>query len=166
MSILTKLGDIWRTFHGKIIRRPTNFSWVITDKLAGCGMPTSKQEINWIMEQGIKSIINMTENTLPESWLNNMHYLHMPTADRSAPNIEKIDIVVDFINEKLNNKIPVMVHCAAGIGRTGTILACYLIKYLNYSATDAIKKIRNYRPGSIQSESQEIAINLYEKYVK
>jgi len=164
--LLTKLGDAWRTLHGKIIKKPTNFSWLINNSLAGSGMPTSKQEINWIAEQGVKSIINMTENTLPESWLLDLDYLHMPTADRSAPDIDKIDLVVDFINAKLNDRMPVMVHCAAGIGRTGTILTCYFIKYLNYSADEAIKKIRNARPGSIQSTSQEIAINLYEKHTR
>jgi len=58
-----------------------------------------------------------------------------------------------------------MVHCAAGIGRTGTILACYLIKYQKYSAIDAIKKVRKERPGSIQSERQEFVIGLYQKHV-
>jgi atypical dual specificity phosphatase len=58
-----------------------------------------------------------------------------------------------------------MVHCAAGMGRAGTILACYLVKYQKYSANDAIKKIRKERPGSIQSEMQELAITFYEKHV-
>jgi atypical dual specificity phosphatase len=59
-----------------------------------------------------------------------------------------------------------MVHCAAGIGRTGTILASYLVKYQNLTAKDAIAKIREERPGSIQSESQEIAVTFYEKFLK
>ncbi|HSB50301.1 MAG TPA: dual specificity protein phosphatase family protein, partial [Nitrosopumilaceae archaeon] len=60
----------------------------------------------------------------------------------------------------------VMVHCAAGMGRAGTVLACYLVKYHKYSAKDAIEKLRKERPGSIQSEIQEFAILLYEKHVK
>jgi hypothetical protein len=53
-----------------------------------------------------------------------------------------------------------MVHCAAGMGRTGTVLACYLVKYQKYSAKDAIEKVRTERPGSIQSEVQELAIQI------
>jgi len=53
---------------------------------------------------------------------------------------------------------------AAGMGRAGTVLACYLVKYQKYSAKDAIEKVRTKRPGSIQSEVQELAIQLYEKH--
>ena len=59
-----------------------------------------------------------------------------------------------------------MVHCAAGMGRAGTILACYLVKYEKYSAHEAIKKVRKERPGSIQSEVQELAIGFYEKHIE
>jgi atypical dual specificity phosphatase len=128
-------------------------------------MPTSVSEIDWIQKQGVRSIITMTENSLPESWVKNVKYLHVPTEDFSAPDMEQIDEAVEFIQTRLENDEPVMVHCAAGIGRTGTILACYLVKYQKLSAKDAIQKVRKERPGSIQSESQEIAIGLYHKFL-
>jgi len=163
---MSKPGNFWRKIHGRVTKRPTNFSWLLQDKLAGSGMPTSFEEINWVRKQGVKSIITMTEHGLPDSWVEGLGYLHIPTEDLSAPDIDKIDAIVDFIHEQIKNKDPVMVHCAAGIGRTGTILASYLIKYQNLTAGEAIKKIRQERPGSIQSESQEMAVTFYEKFLK
>jgi atypical dual specificity phosphatase len=163
---MSKPGNFWRKIHGRITKRPTNFSWLLQGKLAGSGMPTSFEEINWIRKQGVKSIITMTERNLPSSWIEGLEYLHIPTEDLTAPDIEKIDVAVDFINERIKNNEPVMVHCAAGIGRTGTILASYLIKYQGLTAKEAIEKIRQERPGSIQSESQEMAVTFYEKFIK
>ncbi len=162
---LSKSGNLWRKVHGRITKKPTNFSWLINDKLAGSGMPTSSAELEWIIKKGVKSVVTMTEAPLPESWIKNIKYLHVPTEDLSTPDIEEIDNTVDFIHERIKNNEPTMVHCAAGIGRTGTILACYLVKYHNLSAKDSIDKVRKERPGSIQSESQEIAIGLYHKFV-
>lgn len=163
---MSKPGNLWRRVHGKITKKPTNFSWLIDNKLAGSGMPTTIAEITWVQKQGVKSIVTMTEEPLPESWIKDVKYLHVPTEDLSAPDIEQIDQAVEFIHERLQSEEPVMVHCAAGIGRTGTILACYLVKYHKLSAKDAIEKVRKERPGSIQSESQEIAIGLYYKHMR
>ena len=163
---MSKPGNIWRKVHGKITKKPTNFSWLIENKLAGSGIPTSFDELDWILKQGVTSIVTMTENALPEKWVSNISYLHVPTPDLTAPDMDRIDIVVNFIHKKISNDQAVMVHCAAGMGRAGTILACYLVKYQKYSAKNAIKKIRKERPGLIQSEIQELAISFYEKHVR
>jgi len=161
---MSKPGNVWRKLHGKITKKPTNFSWFIEEILAGSGMPTTHDELEWVLKQGVKSIVTMTENALPESWVEDVNYLHVPTTDLTSPDMDKIDTAVDFIHSRINNKEPVMVHCAAGMGRTGTVLACYLVKHQKYSAKDAIEKVRTERPGSIQSEVQELAIQFYEKH--
>ncbi len=163
---MSKPGNIWRKVHGKITKKPTNFSWLIEEKLAGSGMPTTFDEFHWIVNQGVKSIVTMTENSLPDEWVQSIDYLHVPTPDLTAPDMDRIESAVDFINEQINNGQPVMVHCAAGMGRAGTILACYFVKYKKLTAEKAIEKIRNDRPGSIQSEVQELAIGFFEKHVK
>ena len=59
---MSKPGNIWRKVHGKITKKPTNFSWLIEEKLAGSGIPTSLDEFEWLLNQGVKSIVTMTEN--------------------------------------------------------------------------------------------------------
>ena len=162
---MSKAGNVWRKVHGKIAKKPTNFSWLIENSLAGSGMPTSFDEFDWVLKQGVKSIVTMTEDSLPEKWVENIGYLHVPTQDLTAPDIEDIDLAVDFIHEKITTNESVMVHCAAGLGRAGTVLACYFVKHHQLPAKTAIEKIRKERPGSIQSEIQEITIRMYEKHV-
>ena len=83
-----------------------------------------------------------------------------------VPEFDDLISSVDFIHQRLENNEPVMVHCLAGLGRTGTILACYLVKYEKMSGDDAITKIRKERSGSIQSYSQEEIIFRFEKFIK
>ncbi len=162
---MSKPGNLWRKVHGRIAKRPTNFSWVIDGKLAGSGMPTSPDELEWALRQGVKSVVTMTEDPLPDGWVGRLDYLHVPTPDLTAPDMDRIDAAVDFVHGQISNGRAAMVHCAAGLGRAGTVLACYLVKYRGCSAAEAIDRIRSARPGSVQSEVQELAIGLYEKHV-
>jgi len=59
-----------------------------------------------------------------------------------------------------------MVHCAAGKGRTGTILAAYMMKFKGMNAKSAAEKIRSMRPGSIENGPQEIVLSMFEKYLR
>ena len=56
-------------------------------------------------------------------------------------------------NDIINGK-NILIHCMAGLGRTGMIAALILIK-LGIDINQSIKLIRNIRPGSIETEEQE-----------
>jgi atypical dual specificity phosphatase len=172
---MTKIGNAYRWMYGRVADRPTNFGWVLDGKLAGSGLPMNYSQFFWLIKHGIKTIITVREVPLPSNWFtdsiknidsDNINYLHLSVEDFGAPSIEEIDSTVDYIQRQIDNRKPVMVHCAAGKGRTGTILAAYLLKNENLTAEQAIKKIRNLRPGSIQSNIQEMTISIYENYLK
>ena len=163
---MTKIGDAKRKLHGMITGRPDNFSWLIYGKLAGSAIPTSIDEINWVEDQGIKSIVTVREEPLDENWVEDVKYLHVISNDMGVPEFSDLVNSVDYIHKRITEDEPVMVHCLAGLGRTGTILACYLIKYEKISAKKAIQKIREKRHGSIQSFTQEEIIFRFEKFVK
>jgi atypical dual specificity phosphatase len=165
---LTKIGDAYRRFHGIISDRPTNFSWIIEGKLAGSGLPVTENEFKWVVDKGIKSIVTVREVPLPSEWLNggDIHYLHLKVEDFGAPSVEEMDEVVNFIDKKIRSGRSVLVHCAAGKGRTGVVLAAYMVKKQNLTSEQAIEKIRIMRPGSVQSITQETALSMYKKYLK
>jgi len=162
---MTKIGDAKRKLHGMITGKPDNFSWLIEGKLAGSAIPTSFEEIKWLVDGGVKSIVTVREESLDDDWIKNINYLHIHSNDMGVPEFEDLVKAVDFIHQRITNNEPVMVHCLAGLGRTGTILACYLIKYQKLSADDSIQKVRESRPGSIQSFPQEEIIFQFEKSV-
>ncbi len=148
------------------MNRPWNFGWIIRGKLAGSGLPMSRRDLRWMKSQGVKSILSLTEEPLPETWIKDeeLNYLHEPLHDHGAPSVEQIDRAVDFIIKQITINKPVAVHCAAGQGRTGTILASYFIKHQCMKAEQAIIKVREIRPRSIEG-AQEESLPKYEKYL-
>jgi atypical dual specificity phosphatase len=178
---MTLIGDVYRWLSSKFSSRPTNFSWVINNELAGSGLPLAFDQFEWLVNHGIGTIVTVREVPLPSHWfsldekknsharsqkLDKINYLHLRVEDYHSPTVEEIDSTVKFMESEIKEKRPVLVHCAAGKGRTGTILGAYLLRNQNISAKEAITKIRNMRPGSIQTDSQEKSLYEYEKYLK
>ena len=106
----------------------------------------------------------MTVKRLPSQILSelNFEYLHSPIVDFTAPILETLKSVTDFIEEIRNRNKPVVVHCGEGKGRTGTILAAYLIKE-RYTAEESIKELRKKSRGSIETKEQENILKEFEK---
>ena len=76
--------------------------------------------------------------------------------------LEQVEQAVTIIDGFLEQGLSVAVHCRAGLGRTRTILACYLVAQ-GRSANDATQHVRTRRPGSIETREQEAVIETYEQ---
>jgi atypical dual specificity phosphatase len=143
---------------------PYNFSWIEESKLAAMGRPDDPAELAWLREQGIDLVITLTEDPIRRDWLSDagLLSLHVPVDDMTPPTLEQVAQCVSAIQKAHENKMGVVVHCYAGRGRTGTILAGYLVGK-GISTADAISRIRQLRPGSIETDEQEDVIAEFER---
>ncbi|MGB1111364.1 MAG: protein-tyrosine phosphatase family protein, partial [Gammaproteobacteria bacterium] len=66
------------------------------------------------------------------------------------------------LNEQLEQQAAVVFHCRAGLGRTGTLMACMLV-YRGESASRAIERIRIINSGYVQSEDQYQFVHAFER---
>jgi atypical dual specificity phosphatase len=110
-----------------------NFSWVIDGKLAGHQAPASEQDLIFLKKQGVLALVRMIEQkeaqiSIEQIGNQGMWDCHEPIADFGVPNPEQLRKIIEFIDKSISEKRPVGVSCKAGYGRTGTILACYLVK--------------------------------------
>ncbi|CAF1085029.1 unnamed protein product [Rotaria sordida] len=95
------------------------------------------------------------------------HYLKWP--DHGIPTGTKDALLflekVEYYKELTKTKSPILLHCSAGIGRTGTFCAIDIgiKRYLNEKIIDipsTVIKMRQERAGSVQTEDQYLFVYL------
>jgi len=141
---------------------PQGFSWIDKPLLAALARPSSPEEMTWLRSQGIELLISLTEDRPRRDWVEqaNLLVFHEPLEDMEAPSQDQLDRCVSAIERATARNMGVAVHCGAGLGRTGTVLAAYLVAK-GQSAAAAIAKVRRLRPGSVETEDQVAAVELF-----
>lgn len=142
------------------------FYWLIEGELAGCSRPGAggsiESDLLALRSRGIGALLTLTETALPHEALarHDIRGLHLPVNDFHAPTTEQMLAAMSFLDDARATGAPAAVHCLAGQGRTGTVLAAFLIRG-GLPAREAIAEVRAACPGAIESPPQLAALDAW-----
>jgi len=138
---------------------PHGFSWVERPKLAALAQPRDRDDFTWLRAHGIQVLLSLSEEPPRRDWINDagLMVVHEPVEDYAAPTQDQLDRCVSVLGRARAQDMGVAVHCTAGRGRTGTVLAAWFVA-AGMDAQQAVERIRQLRPGSVETEEQEEAV--------
>jgi CheY-like chemotaxis protein len=144
--------------------------WVLPGVLAGMPMPfihperrlnmggllaAYDDELPALHAAGVRAVVSLfnlpSDTAIYESA--GFGFKCLPVRGGGAPTFEQAHDFIVFVDRQLAAGLPVAVHCEAGLGRTGTMLATYLISR-GESAASAIGRVRSAEPSAVETPRQ------------
>ncbi len=151
--------------------------WVVPDKLMAGGFPGStdeqarKMKLNGLIKIGIKAVVNLMEekernyqgqffdNYAPALEMSGVETKRFPIKDLSVPSVQLMTAILDSIDEFHRQGKIVYIHCWGGVGRTGTVIGCYLIRHRLANSSNIFDMIKNLKKSTSIAERQSPETN-------
>ena len=149
-----------------------NSYWVIEGQLLAGEYPAlgsdeeRRARLTALLDAGIRSFLDLTEmheltpyRSLLSEIASERHvdvqYRRVSIVNRGIPTVDHMRSVLRHIADEIEADRPVYVHCWGGIGRTGTVVGCWLINRGTCAAADAIARIADLRRQMLDPRSPE-----------
>ncbi|WP_050026746.1 dual specificity protein phosphatase family protein [Verrucomicrobium sp. BvORR034] len=144
--------------------------WAVPDLLAGMSMPyvhpfrydvetaaltDFDDELPVLWHSGIRAIVGLLNIPgAPETFRSaGFDYCWLPIVDGGIPTREQFDEFLRFMRRQAASRHLVAAHCVAGLGRTGVLLAAYLVAQ-GQAPQSAVLAVRSVRPGAVETRRQ------------
>ncbi|XP_060091454.1 dual specificity protein phosphatase CDC14B isoform X6 [Heteronotia binoei] len=147
-----------------------DFNWIIPPKILAFSGPHSRSRIEngyphhapeayfpYFRRHSVTTIIRLNKRMYDAKRFREAGFEHYDLffADGSKPSDT---IVQTFLNICENAEGAIAVHCKAGLGRTGTLIGCYIMKHYRMTAVETIAWLRICRPGSVIGSQQHFLL--------
>ena len=158
--------------------QPNNLLWwVVPNVLAGMPMPfihlerrmnhggvldAYDDDLPLLYSAGVRAVVSLLNipTDAPVYYQAGFQFKCLPVLDGCAPATEQADAFSHFVVQQRGARRPTAVHCEAGLGRTGTMIASYLIS-MGDTAEAAIQRVRSVEKVAVETSKQ---IEFLEEY--
>ncbi len=131
---------------------------LLAGRYAGAvGERTACTRIGRLLDAGIRVFLDLTEDGELPSYYEflrdaavasrfEVRYSRRPIADRAVPADDELVATLGIIERSIEAGQPVFVHCWGGLGRTGTVIGCWLAQN-GYAGDAALQRLKELRDG-------------------
>jgi len=150
-----------RTTRRQNTRRRATQATKMIPHLYASGIPS----LEMVLRKKITTIIDLTgrgePNRIRDAYrANHITYIHSPIRNGSPPTSRQMSHLKRIISGCIEGG-DCLVHCCGGHGRTGTVIASYLVGMGRVDGDEAIRFVRSKRRRSVETVGQEQFVRSY-----
>lgn len=136
-----------------------NFDWIVKGQVGAMSMPWP-DEAQELRQLGITAVLSLAQGAPSNFEQAGIEHLVLPIRDFHPPSPAQLEAAVEFVELAVGSGGACAVHCQAGLGRTGTVIAAWLVRR-GRTPREAIAEVRRVRPGSVETRAQEESVAAY-----
>lgn len=159
---------------------PYGVYWVQPGKLLAGPFPgawnesQARQRLRRLLDIGVTFFVDLTEpgeskdyqlliSSEAATLKRDLLYRQISIRDMDVPDSSRMVAILDTIDTAINRGHLVYVHCLGGIGRTGTVVGCYLVRHglPGQEALSEIIRLRDGRTDSPQTDEQAYMVHTW-----